>query len=142
MSAIPGFPTPSSGRAVRHVRKRVGLQNRRLVQKLKALYEGRCQRCEFTFLKKDGGPYCEAAHITRLAGRLAGIDSPDNIVIVCANCHRMLDYGMLEVRWDENANAAVGVLDGLVTPLALNKHIRLDWAPAQEWLDASENDLD
>jgi predicted restriction endonuclease len=117
-------------------------RDRRLVHKLKTLYAGKCQRCQFTFTKKDGTPYAEAAHINRIAERLPGIDSPDNIVILCANCHRMLDYGTLEIAWDEAMDAPVAILDGGVNPLPVNKHIRTEWEPAHEWAVASQTDVD
>lgn len=117
-------------------------RDRRLVQKLKQLYAGRCQRCEFTFAKRDSKPYSEAAHLNRIADRLPGIDSPDNLVILCANCHRMLDYGTLEIYWDEGAMQPVARLNGSTSPLALNEHIRMKWAPAEEWATASEADLE
>jgi|SRR6266540_2459020 len=96
--------------------------------------------CGFTFMTTDGSPYAEAAHINRIADRLPGIDSPENIVVLCANCHRMLDYGGLEIYWDESSAAAVAALDGTVTPLGFNKHIRVAWEAAVEWAAASAND--
>lgn len=113
-------------------------RDRRLVQKLKELYSGQCQRCGFTFTKRDGNPYSEAAHINRIADRLPGIDSPNNLVVLCANCHRMLDYGGLEIYWDDATQAAMARVDGEAWPLAANKHIRKVWAPAVEWASVSK----
>lgn len=115
-------------------------RDRRLVQKLKELYDGRCQRCEFTFTKQTGAHYSEVAHLRRIADRLAGIDSPENLVVLCANCHRMLDYGSLEIYWDDRAQAAMSRLDDAASPLALNDHIRVAWAPAAEWSEATASE--
>jgi hypothetical protein len=116
-------------------------RDRKLVQKLKELYAGECQRCTFTFTKADGKRYAEGAHINRIADRLPGIDSPDNIVVLCANCHRLLDYGTLEIAWDDSAGALVSRLDG-ETAVMVNKHVRRAWAPAGEWSSASQRDAD
>jgi hypothetical protein len=115
-------------------------RDQRLVEKLKDLYDGRCQRCEFTFIKRSGSPYSEVAHLRRIADRLPGIDSPDNLVVLCANCHRMLDYGSLNIYWDDLNQTAMASLDGALAPLALNHHIRLAWAPAIEWSEATDSD--
>lgn len=54
---------------------------------LRGIYDGHCQLCNFTFLKKDGAPYFETHHINPSIG-----DYPKNIVVVCANCHRQFEY--------------------------------------------------
>jgi len=65
-------------------------RDKRIVQLLKALYQNRCQICNFTFAKKGGGFYSESHHIISLGRK--GSDEIKNIIIVCPNCHRQLHY--------------------------------------------------
>lgn len=51
------------------------------------IYRGHCQVCDFWFLKQDNNPYFETHHIDPSLG-----NSPKNIVLVCANCHRQFEY--------------------------------------------------
>lgn len=96
-------------------RKVVGKRLKRsgaLVRKLKRLYEGRCQYCGFTFAKADGKPYSEAAHIDPISGRKANLDVKDNLLVLCANHHKMLDYGALEVEFDAKKKKLYGTVGG------------------------------
>ena len=74
-------------------------RNYRLVQALKRRFGSACQveTCRFTFRTRSGGSYCEAAHVRPLRGRQTGLDVPENILILCANHHKMLDYGAMRV---------------------------------------------
>ncbi|MEM4005883.1 MAG: HNH endonuclease [Desulfurococcaceae archaeon] len=56
----------------------------------------RCKVCGFTFTKRDGEQYVEVAHIVGLAK--GGEDKPENMVALCANCHKKLDKGNEEAR--------------------------------------------
>jgi 5-methylcytosine-specific restriction endonuclease McrA len=101
-----------------------------LVLQLKALYDGHCQVCDDTFAKTTGGNYSEAAHIVPLRKRLPGIDSYENLVILCATCHRKLDHGGMTIRWDPTQKAAVVNWQGTTKPLLHNKHIQTSWTPS------------
>lgn len=101
-------------------------RNRKLVEKLKKLYEGRCQYCGFTFIQGNGRPYCEAAHLKPMARREANIDVKDNLFVLCPNHHKMLDYGGLRIEFDSKG-VLVGVIGKRAKPLT-NKHI----APAAD----------
>lgn len=96
-------------------------RDRKLVAKLKKLYEGRCQYCGFTFEQRNGRPYCEAAHLKPMALREANIDVKDNLLILCPNHHKMLDYGDLRIEFDA-AGVLVGVIGGEAKPLT-NEHV-------------------
>ncbi|MGI0527262.1 HNH endonuclease [Rhizobium giardinii] len=69
----------------------------------------RCQLCEamgapaVSFLKKNGIPYVEAHHVMPVATRLTGILSSTNIMTLCANHHRQMHYGNVEVNVTETA---------------------------------------
>jgi len=59
----------------------------KLTNLLKIKFKHTCQVCkETTFKNKDDDFYTESHHIVPLA--LGGEDTPTNILIVCANCHR------------------------------------------------------
>lgn len=74
-------------------------RNYQLVQALKRRFGFTCQveTCRFTFRTRRGRQYCEAAHVRPLHSRQAGLDVPENILILCANHHKMLDYGAMRV---------------------------------------------
>ena len=54
---------------------------------------GFCEGCELRapFLRPDKSAYLEIHHIHRLAD--AGPDNPENVVALCANCHRRAHFG-------------------------------------------------
>lgn len=72
-------------------------RNQAIVKNMKAKYENKCQICSFTFQKKDGGYYSEVAHIAPIHLAEIGMDKPSNLVVLCANHHKMLDFGNLEI---------------------------------------------
>ena len=67
-----------------------------LVGALKEKYGNKCQICGFTFKMPNGQYYSEAAHIVPISSRDAGVDAPQNILILCPNHHKMLDYGAIK----------------------------------------------
>lgn len=71
---------------------RIRQRNRKLVQNLKNLYEGRCQLTgeQFTFLKPNGQFYSEVHHLIPLGEH--GSDSYNNAIVVSPLIHRMLHY--------------------------------------------------
>jgi len=71
-------------------------RNRKLVVDIKAKYQNKCQICGFTFRMASGGYYSEAAHIIPISSGKEGVDSPDNIWVLCANHHKMLDTGAIK----------------------------------------------
>jgi 5-methylcytosine-specific restriction endonuclease McrA len=104
----------------REVVKRIK-RNRRLVRDLKRLYKGCCQVCGTTIEKAGGGRYCEAAHLRPISLLEANLDIRDNLVILCPNHHKMLDYGALRIEWDPSG-VLVAVVAGKATPMT-NKHV-------------------
>lgn len=61
-----------------------------LKQMVKRIANGKCQYCgaDAPFVDKQGEPYLEEHHVTRLAD--GGKDEIDNVVAVCPNCHRKI----------------------------------------------------
>jgi predicted restriction endonuclease len=58
---------------------------------LKHLYDYQCQICGLVLPTKSGGFWIEAAHIK--AKRDAGKETPDNLLILCPNHHKLFDQG-------------------------------------------------
>jgi 5-methylcytosine-specific restriction endonuclease McrA len=95
-------------RLTKSYRRNVGL-----VAALKEKYDNKCQICGFTFKTSAGTFYSEAAHIIPISKALAGVDSPDNIWILCANHHKMLDRGAI-VSIDSSSYTENGVVKKLL----------------------------
>jgi 5-methylcytosine-specific restriction endonuclease McrA len=56
-----------------------------------------CQICgELGFFQSNGKRYIEAHHIIELHKSIPGSYCSDNVVIVCANCHKKLHYARIE----------------------------------------------
>ena len=76
---------------------------------LKRLIGHRCQLCDalghepIGFRKANGDPYVEAHHVRPVAMREIGSLSAANVVIVCANHHRQLHYGGVNVAIGDDA---------------------------------------
>jgi len=51
------------------------------------LYQGRCQVCDFWFLKRNKAPYFEVHHLDATRGH-----HPKNLVVVCGNCHNQFEH--------------------------------------------------
>ena len=62
-----------------------------LVKYIKELADYKCQACGFMLIKKNEKRYVEAAHIDPLA--LSKLDTIENMVALCPNCHKKLDHG-------------------------------------------------
>lgn len=75
------------------------VRNTGQAQRLKALYDYRCQVCRIR-LEGLAGPYAEAAHIRPLGAPHDGPDTLDNMLCFCPNHHVLFDHGGIAV--DEN----------------------------------------
>ena len=60
------------------------------------IYKGHCQVCSFWFLKRDGTPYYEIHHISGMFG-----NHPQNLLLVCGNCHNQFTYADVEPKFTE-----------------------------------------
>jgi 5-methylcytosine-specific restriction enzyme A len=63
--------------------------------------KGICEACDqpAPFLKKDGNPYLEPHHTTRLADE--GPDHPAWVGAICPTCHRRIHSGEDGAMWNE-----------------------------------------
>lgn len=101
MEDFPGVENEREEVIVRRIKR-----YKRIVDKLKERYKNRCQICGFSFEKEKGEGYSEAHHIVRLADD--GSQDEDNVLILCANHHRMLHYAK-EVNYCIENNLLQGV---------------------------------
>lgn len=75
------------------VRSRTAIQYVRfkaIVTALKTLYKTNCQICGDHHFETRKGFYSEVHHL--LPWAVSHDDQPDNLVVICANCHRKLHY--------------------------------------------------
>jgi len=75
------------------------VRNTEAAQRVKELYQFRCQVCDVA-LPTSAGVYAEAAHIQPLGAPHNGPDVMENILCLCPNHHVMLDYGGFSVLED------------------------------------------
>ena len=65
-----------------------------LAHLLKRFYNFKCMICNTEIIKQDGNKYSESHHVIPLS--VGGLDSPDNIAIVCPNCHKKFHVAELK----------------------------------------------
>lgn len=70
-------------------------RDNRTIAQIKILRDFKCQICQNTIKKKDGTYYIEAAHIEPKHKK--GVESADNIVLLCPNHHKEFDLGELVI---------------------------------------------
>jgi 5-methylcytosine-specific restriction protein A len=84
-------------------RRRVNIdsiqRNQSLVSRVKQIRNNTCQICA-TRLGTENRPYSEVHHIQPLGRPHEGYDIIENMICVCPNCHKKLDY--LYIRIDNN----------------------------------------
>jgi predicted HNH restriction endonuclease len=67
------------------------LRDTELARKIKLLHKDTCQLCS-TQIALSGKSYYEAHHLKTLGKPHFGPDTPNNVIVVCPNCHVLLDY--------------------------------------------------
>ncbi len=77
-------------------------RDNKTIAELKILRDFKCQICGKQILKKNGRFYVEASHITPKSKK--GLETPDNILILCPNHHKEFDLGHREIL-SRNKNA-------------------------------------
>lgn len=79
---------------------------------LKIVYQGRCQICGFTFLKRNGEPYFEVHHIDPAGGH-----QPQNLLVLCANCHAQMEHAEVAVERDAQGWVTAVIINGERRPV-------------------------
>jgi 5-methylcytosine-specific restriction endonuclease McrA len=81
--------------------------------RIKELNKYVCQICNYTpFITRTGQPYAEAHHIVPLHRLEPGSNSSQNVICVCANCHRRMHYGNVETISADDASITF-IVDGM-----------------------------
>lgn len=99
------------------------VRNTLIANKIKLIYEYRCQICNIQ-IKTPGGYYSEGAHIRPLGKPHDGEDKISNLLCLCPNHHTMLDYGSIYI--DENFNVFERKDNKRVGSLTVDEHHAID----------------
>lgn len=90
------------------------------------IYNGFCQECSFTFLKRNNSPYFEIHHLNSALGH-----HPKNLVLVCSNCHRKFEYAYVQTSFNidgwlmkVNFNETEYHINQAITKLAKDEFIK------------------
>lgn len=73
------------------------LRNKKLVEKIKKLYDNTCQICENQIRIGENKYYSEVHHIIALGNPHNGPDTISNMICVCPNCHVILDFKFISL---------------------------------------------
>ena len=65
--------------------------------KLKSLYDNTCQVCNTKLKIADNLFYSEVHHIKSLGDPHNGPGTVTNMIVVCPNCHVLLDFKAIEI---------------------------------------------
>lgn len=63
-----------------------------IAKKLKSLYKNKCQLCGYQLRGLNGDYISEAHHIKPYNKIHMGDDTPQNMIVLCPNCHAQFDY--------------------------------------------------
>lgn len=69
------------------------IRDSRKVRALKKLHDNICQLCRGRMTFPDGTAYSEVHHLRPLGKPHCGPDHETNMLVVCPNCHVLLDFG-------------------------------------------------
>jgi hypothetical protein len=70
------------------------VRNSKIAQLVKEKQKYICEVCgREPFIQKNGKPYAEADHIEPLGGDYKGLDTPENMRCLCAQCHAVITCG-------------------------------------------------
>ena len=98
-SPLPDIPQVSDGAVDlgeppqrKEVVVRRVIRDTAMVRRLKAIHADTCQLCSLRLEVAGGEAYSEGHHLRPLGSPHDGPDIPENILILCPNCHAKLDF--------------------------------------------------
>lgn len=91
-------------------------RNRKLVENLREIYNGKCQICTWSPRSIYGSDLCEAHHVRWLSR--GGIDDQANLVLLCPNHHRAIHRVDAPFDWSNRSF----VFKDINEPLVLDRH--------------------
>ncbi|MCB9063543.1 MAG: HNH endonuclease [Chitinophagales bacterium] len=87
------------------------VRNSVLVREIKELRDNTCQICGSRLQIGPNSFYSEVHHIRPLGNPHNGPDITSNMLCVCPNCHKTLDYGFVEIDFESIQNIAGHIID-------------------------------
>ncbi len=73
------------------------VRNQKIARLIKERRGYVCEICNRRpFIQKNGKPYAEADHVKPLGGTSRGLDTPENLRCLCAQCHAVITHGSNE----------------------------------------------
>ena len=102
----------------KHYYQKLQHRDKRIIEKIKSIYDGRCQICGWDPVGEYNVEICEAHHIHWLS--LGGEDKIENLVLLCPNHHRLIHK--LKSQFDLEKNAFVSKGSSSSLDLSLLKH--------------------
>lgn len=90
---------------------------RSIVNKKKKECGYKCQICRQTFLMDNGEYYCEAHHLIPISED--GSQKTENVIILCANHHRMFHYAKNNISITEENGEKIISIDGISYRIAI-----------------------
>lgn len=94
-------PEKKASKGSREIKRSWYERSEQVKEYVLARSEGICEACDdpAPFTKKDGSPYLEPHHTTRLSDD--GPDHPEWVGAICPTCHRRIHSGHDGVSWNE-----------------------------------------
>jgi 5-methylcytosine-specific restriction endonuclease McrA len=87
---------------------------------VKQLHNYKCQLCgSLGFTQQNGSLYAEAHHILELHELIPGSYCSDNLIVVCANCHRKLHYANVKFE-SQSLKQVIAIISGQPFPFTRN----------------------
>jgi len=93
VDALLEYPAPDTPQPPARIEASISriIRDTAMVRRLKSLYNNTCQICGTRLALTSGRGYSEGHHLRPLGSPHDGPDVSDNIIIVCPNCHALLD---------------------------------------------------
>jgi 5-methylcytosine-specific restriction protein A len=111
-AAYSAAKAPESNRKVSDSKRTWYERSQKVRRYVLARANGVCEACDqpAPFTRRDGTPYLEPHHTTRLADE--GPDHPASVGAICPNCHRKIHSGAEGAEWNERLKAKLTTREG------------------------------
>jgi 5-methylcytosine-specific restriction protein A len=116
-AAYSAAKAPESNRKVSDSKRTWYERSQKVRRYVLARANGVCEACDrpAPFSRRDGTPYLEPHHTTRLADE--GPDHPGSVGAICPNCHRKIHSGAEGAEWNEILKAKLNKKEQQIAPL-------------------------
>lgn len=109
--------SPTADNGVRASKQTWYARSEQVRQYVLARASGTCEACDQAapFKRRDGTPYLEPHHTTRLADE--GLDHPATVAAICPTCHRRIHSGEDGAAWNERLLKRIAEKEQAATPV-------------------------